>query len=148
MITLFHWDTPLTFKDDWLDESVIGHFGDLARICFAAFGDRVKHWLTINEPFVFTEMGYFRALFPPANGSEQGVLVYRAAQNLLKAHATAYHIYKEEFKASQKGKIGIALDCGWYQAPENGTEADVRAAERAFQFRVSCVEYSNRGISR
>lgn len=57
-ITLYHWDLPQALDDrygGWLnvDESS-ADFEHFSRVCFARFGDRVKHWITLNEPWIQT----------------------------------------------------------------------------------------------
>lgn len=54
-ITLYHWDLPLPLveEDSWLNETIVDHYKDYAEIVFREFGDRVKLWLTFNEPHVF-----------------------------------------------------------------------------------------------
>ena len=52
MVTLYHWDTPLALQDTygaWLSEDIVNDFVAYARVAFAAFGDRVDHWFTVNE---------------------------------------------------------------------------------------------------
>jgi beta-glucosidase/6-phospho-beta-glucosidase/beta-galactosidase len=54
-VTLFHWDLPSALqkdpsKDSWLSTDIIPIFNDYADFCFKTFGDRVKHWITFNEP--------------------------------------------------------------------------------------------------
>lgn len=41
----------------WLSEDSVADFAQYARICFEAFGDRIKHWSTFNEPWTFIEVG-------------------------------------------------------------------------------------------
>lgn len=51
-VTLYHWDTPLALDDTyggWLSEDIVGDFLAYAKVVFAAFGDRVNHWFTVNE---------------------------------------------------------------------------------------------------
>ena len=61
-VTLFHWDTPQALEDRYggmLDQArYTPDFERYARVCFAALGDRVKHWITYNEPGVYTLAGY------------------------------------------------------------------------------------------
>ena len=65
-VTLYHWDMPQTLENKyygWLDEKVVHDFGEYAKICFSLFGDRVKHWITLNEPQTFTVEGYASGVF-------------------------------------------------------------------------------------
>ena len=52
-VTLYHWDLPQALQDNyqgWLGDQVVTDFGDYARTWYHLFGDRVKHWITLNEP--------------------------------------------------------------------------------------------------
>ncbi len=60
-ITLYHWDLPerLEARGGWTNRDIVNWFGDYVRCCIKHFGDRVKHWMVLNEPMVFTGAGYF-----------------------------------------------------------------------------------------
>jgi beta-glucosidase len=66
-ITLYHWDLPqeLELKGGWTNREIITWFSDFVAICAKAFGDRVKHWMVMNEPGVFTGAGYFLGIHAP-----------------------------------------------------------------------------------
>jgi beta-glucosidase len=66
-ITLYHWDLPLELekKGGWTNRDVIGWFGEYVAFCIEAFGDRVRHWMVLNEPMVFTGAGYFLGIHAP-----------------------------------------------------------------------------------
>jgi beta-glucosidase/6-phospho-beta-glucosidase/beta-galactosidase len=136
MVTLFHWDTPSAFNGDWLNEEIVEHFGAYARICFQAFGDRVKTWITLNEPFVYSILAYHHGIFAPGKNAEPAAFPYLSVHNMLKAHAEAYHIYQKEFKEGQKGRVGISVDSWWYHPADPNSKPDLEATERALQFRV------------
>ncbi|CAG5128995.1 unnamed protein product, partial [Candidula unifasciata] len=134
MVTLYHWDLPQTLQDygGWTNESMVNIFGEYARICFQHFGDRVKHWITFNEPYVFTVFVYETGMHPPGK-SRPGIVVYQAAHNVLRAHTRAYHIYKDSFKNSQKGVVGITLSVE-FMVPMTDSPEDAEAADRAMEF--------------
>ncbi len=66
-ITLYHWDLPqaLENKGGWVNRNIVNWFSDYAKICVHAFGDRVKRWMVLNEPMVFTGAGYFMGVHAP-----------------------------------------------------------------------------------
>lgn len=132
-ITLYHWDLPLALQmeeDGWLNRSMISYFLTYARLCFERFGDRVKHWITFNEPWVISVLGYGQGVFAPGRKSLSEP--YLAAQNILLSHAYAVDVYRKEF-AGQKGLIGITNNCDWRE-PLTNEPKDQQAAERALEF--------------
>ena len=89
-VTLYHWDLPLALQmeeDGWLNAEIADYFEAYARICFARFGDRVKHWITLNEPWVVAILGYGLGTFAPGRTSKSEP--YLVGHNLLRAHAQA-----------------------------------------------------------
>ncbi|MCB0685965.1 MAG: beta-glucosidase [Saprospiraceae bacterium] len=133
-ITLYHWDLPLALqleKDGWLHPDIANYFADYAAVCFDAFGDRVKNWITINEPWVVAMLGYGQGVFAP--GRTSNAEPYMAAHHLLRAHAYAVDVYRRSFLPQQKGRIGITSNCDWRE-PLTSSQADHDAAERALDF--------------
>ncbi|KAL3839348.1 hypothetical protein ACJIZ3_023939 [Penstemon smallii] len=69
-VTLFHWDIPDCLQLEYggfLDKKVKDDFREFAEVCFWEFGDRVKCWTTLNEPWTYTVMGYVTGTFPPTD---------------------------------------------------------------------------------
>ncbi|KAJ8920012.1 hypothetical protein NQ315_006543 [Exocentrus adspersus] len=135
MVTLYHWDLPQPLQKElggWLNESVADLFAEYARICFGLFNDDVKLWITINEPKQVCQSGYGYGELAPAIASS-GVDDYVCSRNILLAHAKAYHIYDDEFRETNKGRIAMVIDTIWYE-PGSDSPADIEAAERAMQF--------------
>ncbi|MEO6330167.1 MAG: GH1 family beta-glucosidase [Ginsengibacter sp.] len=66
-VTLYHWDLPfeLEKKGGWTNREIIHWFGHYVNFCIETFGDRVKHWMVLNEPMVFTGAGYFLGIHAP-----------------------------------------------------------------------------------
>ncbi|KAI4494485.1 hypothetical protein M0802_008806 [Mischocyttarus mexicanus] len=135
MVTLFHWDMPYSLQKvgGLSNPLIIDFLIQYAWVAFDAFGDRVKYWVTINEPSVICQYGYGNdAMIPALNLS--GKADYICGHNLLLAHASIYQFYQQQFSDVQKGKVGIVLNLKWFQ-PENPRNVeDQLAAERAFQW--------------
>ncbi|KAB5590216.1 Beta-glucosidase [Ceratobasidium theobromae] len=146
-VTLYHWDLPQNLHDrygGWLNkEEIVKDYANYARVCFKAFGDRVKHWLTMNEPWCVSILGYGRGVFAPGrssdrNRSEEGdsrTEPWIVGHSVILAHAHAVKIYREEFKPSQKGQIGITLNGDW-AVPYDDKPENVAAAQHALDFAI------------
>ncbi|UOB17187.1 GH1 family beta-glucosidase [Abyssalbus ytuae] len=133
-VTLYHWDLPLALQlemDGWLNKDISDVFAEYAQICFEHFGDRVKHWITFNEAWVVSILGYGQGVFAP--GRISNAEPYLAGHHILIAHAKAVKLYREKYQFLQKGKIGITNNCDWREPLTNSKE-DKEAAERALEF--------------
>ncbi|MDP3466904.1 MAG: GH1 family beta-glucosidase [Daejeonella sp.] len=66
-VTLYHWDLPLALqqKMGWVNRDIVDYFSDYVVFCIKHFGDRVKHWMILNEPMVYTGAGYFLGIHAP-----------------------------------------------------------------------------------
>ncbi|KAG8915248.1 hypothetical protein FRC01_003727 [Tulasnella sp. 417] len=160
-VTLYHWDLPQALHDrygGWLNkEEITQDFANYAKVCFEHFGDRVKHWLTLNEPWCVAVLGYGRGVFAPGRSSDRvrspdpvnpdavhpllrtggnsKTEPYIVAHSLLISHAHAVKIYREEFKHFQKGEIGITLN-GDYYMPYDDDPANATAGQHALDFHI------------
>ncbi|KAL2968468.1 hypothetical protein AAZX31_15G030600 [Glycine max] len=145
-VTLFHWDLPQTLEDEYggfLSPRIINDFQDYTELCFKEFGDRVKHWITINEPWSYSIFGYATGMMPPSRCSkwlnpncmdgDSGKEPYLVSHHLLLAHAAVVKMYKKKYQASQKGVIGITIVSNWFEAYSNN-KLDKYAAQRAIDF--------------
>ncbi|KAJ8430226.1 hypothetical protein Cgig2_009404 [Carnegiea gigantea] len=147
-VTIFHWDTPQALEDrykSWLSPRIIVDFGIYAKTLYEKFGDRVKYWITVNEPHVVTIQGYDFGIFAPGRCSilhhlfckagNSATEPYIVAHHLILAHATAAKIYKKKYQKKQGGWIGATFDVIWYEPLTNKTE-DIEAAQRALDFHL------------
>nr|XP_034837239.1 myrosinase 1-like [Maniola hyperantus] len=129
MVTLYHWDLPQKLQDfgGFLNPDFPLWFENYARVVFEKFGDRVKHWMTFNEPREICFQGYGDVSKAPIlNATDVGT--YYCAKNLVLGHAKAYHAYNNLFKPSQGGMCGIAISVNW-MGPLTDSEEDQYAAE-------------------
>ncbi|KAH9708068.1 Beta-glucosidase 40 [Citrus sinensis] len=125
--------------------SAFNDFATYAETCFQKFGDRVKHWITFNEPHTFTIQGYDVGLQAPGRCSillhlfcragNSATEPYIVAHNALLTHAKVADIYRKKYKAKQGGSLGIAFDVIWYESASNSTE-DAEATQRAQDFQL------------
>ncbi|EXC42160.1 Beta-glucosidase 17 [Morus notabilis] len=144
-VTLHHFDTPLALEDEytsWLSPKIVNDYLDYADFCFKTFGDRVKFWVTINEPNSLCINGYDIGIMAPGRCSSyagnctagnSATEPYIAAHHMLLAHATAVKLYREKYQPYQKGKIGISIISAWF-VPKSQTAAGHRAAYRGLDF--------------
>lgn len=87
--TLFHWDLPQALEDagGWLNRDTAYRFADYAGLVAEALGDRVKLWITLNEPFVHMTMGYGLGVHAP--GQALLFKAFPAAHHQLLGHGLA-----------------------------------------------------------
>ncbi|XP_062974386.1 lactase/phlorizin hydrolase [Elgaria multicarinata webbii] len=136
MVTLYHWDLPQALQDigGWLNPEMIELFDSFADFCFQTFGDRVKFWITFNEPVVISWLGYDNAIFPPNDKDDPGYAAYKVTHTLVKAHARVYHTYDQKYRDRQKGVISLSLNIDWAEPKVPNEPRDVEAADRSLQF--------------
>ncbi|KAJ6838695.1 beta-glucosidase 1-like [Iris pallida] len=141
---LYHYDLPQALEEKYnglLSRQFVKDFADYAEFCFEQFGDRVKNWMTFNEPRVVAALGYDNGIFAPARctncpaGGNSATEPYIVAHNLILAHAAAAKRYREKYQVKQNGRIGILLDFVWYE-PLTYSADDRAAAQRARDFHI------------
>ncbi|XP_011478512.1 beta-klotho [Oryzias latipes] len=136
IVTLYHSDLPQVLQEQyggWKNEKLVELFEAYARFCFHTFGSRVKHWLTIHNPYLAAVQGYGTGVHAPGEkGGFSGSLI--VAHNLIRAHARAWYIYDSHFRASQKGKVSIVLGSHWVE-PQRGeaTAANVDSCQQSIE---------------
>ncbi|KAF4616421.1 hypothetical protein D9613_008476 [Agrocybe pediades] len=145
-VTLYHWDLPQALHErygGWLNRKIVDDYVHYAKVCFNAFGDVVKHWITHNEPWCVSALGYGYARFAPGRSSNREISdegdsstePYIVAHNLILAHAYAVKAFREEFQPKSGGVIGITLDSSSY-IPYDDKPENIKAAQDAFDARL------------
>ncbi|GBP28177.1 Myrosinase 1 [Eumeta japonica] len=136
LVTLFHWDLPQKLQDlgGWANPELVDYFYDYSDLCFREFGDKIKSWITFNEPYEICEDAYGDILKAPGLNSH-GVGNYLCSNTLLKAHAEAYHLYDQIYRPKQGGNIMISINSIWYEPSDPNNEEQVTLAETANQFK-------------
>ncbi|HRX86961.1 MAG TPA: family 1 glycosylhydrolase, partial [Phycisphaerae bacterium] len=128
-VTLYHWDLPQALQAElggWEHPDTARHFADYAARMYDCLGDRVRHWLTLNEPWVVVDAGYFTGVHAP--GIRDRARGYRAGHELMRAHALAVAAYRA--CRHNTGVISLALNSS-YSFPATPCAEDRAAAERA-----------------
>ncbi|KAF2605662.1 hypothetical protein F2Q70_00027202, partial [Brassica cretica] len=100
-VTLYHWDLPSHLQESiggWTNRKIVDYFGLYADACFASFGDRVKHWITLNEPLQTSVNGHCIGIFAPGRKEKPLVEPYLVSHHQVLAHATAVSIYRSKYK--------------------------------------------------
>ena len=125
-VTLYHWDLPqdLELKRGWTNRECISWFSEYTTVCAAAFGDRVKNWIVMNEPSVFTGAGYFLGIHAPG---KKGLTNYLKAMHhvTLATVAAAKILRNKVFEAN----IGTTFSCTHIE-PASQKPKDIQAAKR------------------
>ena len=110
--TLYHWDLPQALQDKggWANRDTVDAFAHYAAAAVEAYGDRVTEWLTLNEPWCVTWLGYMNGVHAPG------------VQNLDHALAAAHHTALAHAEATRAMRavrddlrIGLALNMTTYR---------------------------------
>jgi beta-glucosidase len=131
VVTLYHWDLPQVLEEDggWRNRDTVERFVEYAATCFDAFGDRVRWWLTINEPWIVGLLGYLHGLHAP--GYRDDVLgEVTVFHHLLLAHGRAVQAFRERGRG---GRIGLAPNLSpHYPASDDPADAEVSHASDGY----------------
>ncbi|MFQ5478637.1 MAG: GH1 family beta-glucosidase [Candidatus Binatia bacterium] len=126
VVTLYHWDLPQALEDQggWPSSETAACYADYAEQTFRALGDRVSLWISFNEPWVFTYLGYALGIHAPGRADTGAAL--QAGHTVLRAHAMAS---QRLATVCPRSDLGITLSV---QAvlPLSRNSADLAAAER------------------
>jgi beta-glucosidase len=128
-VTLFHWDLPyaLEQRGAWLNPSSPDWFAEYTAVAVSKLSDRVKHWMTFNEPQCFIGLGYLDGAHAP------GRKVYFSEYLQMAHHVAIAHgksIVAIRANAQSPVQVGFAM-VGHSVFPATETAADIAAARKA-----------------
>lgn len=126
MVTLYHWDLPeaLSKEGGWTAYGINNAFNEYALFCAKEYGDKVKQWIVINEPFGFTSLGYMLGVHAP--GLTGVTNFFEAALHTAIAQADGAKILRAEVN---QAVIGTAFSCSEI-VPYSHSDQDVMIAKR------------------
>ena len=128
MCTLFHWNLPMWLHDKggWKNEEMPKYFAEYTEVVVRALSDKVKYWMTINEPGCFAGLGYIWGEHAPFEQSEE--LLPAITKIVLLSHGKA--VLKIRECAVLKPQIGMALN-GWIREPFSLDDKGIEEARTA-----------------
>lgn len=125
-VTLYHWDLPhaLEVKGGWTNREVVGWFTAFVNACAQNFGDRVKHWMVMNEPGVFTGAGYFLGIHAPGRTGLKNFLpaIHHTVLSMAAGGKALRDILPD-------ARIGTTFSCSYIE-PHTQKQKDIDAAKR------------------
>lgn len=125
-ITLYHWDLPQALENQggWTNRAVVDWFSEYVALCAKSFGSKVKHWMVMNEPTVFTGAGYFFGIHAPGKTGLKNFLP--AVHHATLCMAAGGKVLRELLPDAQ---IGTTFSCSHIE-PYSNKPRDVSAAQR------------------
>jgi beta-glucosidase len=133
--TLFHWDSPQALENrygSWQSREMAQDFADYVTAVVSRLGDRITHWMTLNEIMCFTHIGYavgHTPLHAPGQRLRSQKAVWQTSHHALLAHGLGC----QAIRAASPGPCSIALvDNFSVPVPISETTEQIAAAQQAF----------------
>lgn len=129
-VTMFHWDLPQALEDrgGWRVRLVTEAFARYAEVIVRAYGGRVKNWITLNEIFCFTRLGYGTGQKAPG-ARESDAVVNQCYHHALLCHGLAVQAVRAQ--GGRGSRVGLT-DNVIVTLPLDLTPGNIAAARRAF----------------
>jgi beta-glucosidase len=124
--TLYHWDLPQKLEDrgGWTNRDILSWFSEYTDLCTRKYGDRIRHWMVLNEPAGFTTLGYLSGMHAPG---QSGINKFLASVH----HACLCQAEGGRIIRNNTGNchVGTTFSCS-YTEPHKSLESHQRAAQR------------------
>lgn len=123
-VTLYHWDLPQALQEHggWRSRDTVDRFAEYADACFTAYGDRVRDWITINEPWIVGVLGHLHGIHAPGERDLRAAVT--VMHHLLLAHGEAARALRTQ---DAQARVGVAYSL-FPNYPASDTPADREAA--------------------
>ena len=124
-VTIFHWDLPQKLQDmgGWANPQIVDYYEEYCRILFERFGKKVKHWITMNEAYCISFLGYFEGSHAP--GIKDLGTALSASYHVLLSHGRAVRLFRS---MRLEGEIGITHVAQPMEPFDESSEMDRLAA--------------------
>lgn len=126
-VTIYHWDLPQILEDKggWTNREVVTWFTEFVILCAKNFGDRVKHWMVMNEPSVFSGAGYFFGIHAPGRTGLKNFLpvIHHVVLSMVAGGKKLRELLPDAV-------IGTTFSCSWIE-PRSDSKRDIKAAKVA-----------------
>lgn len=125
LITAYHWDLPQVLQDKggWANREIVEEFENYSTHIATAFGDRVKDWITINEPWCVSWLGYMSGVHAPGVKNRRDALA--AAHHTAMAHAASTRVIKN---LVPQAKVGITVNMTNVRYPSDANEDTLKVS--------------------
>ncbi len=129
-LTMYHWDLPeaLQLRGGWNNREVVEWFGEYGEVLTSRFGDRVKNWMTLNEPLCSAWLGHLYGDMAPGIKDLQTAL--NVSHNLLMSHGLACQVIRSNVS---EANVGIVINVT-PAVPATDSQVDSNAAQLADGF--------------
>ncbi|MBN1265651.1 MAG: beta-glucosidase [Anaerolineales bacterium] len=124
-VNLYHWELPQVLQDQggWPARQTAHAFAKFADTVSSSLGDRVKHWITLNEPFVSAYLGYYEGSHAPGHHNMDEMVA--AAHHLLLGHGWAVNTIRDNVPDA-----GVAIVLNHHPFyPASNSAADIKEAK-------------------
>ena len=123
LVTLYHWDLPQELQDKggWRSRDTVERFAEYAATCFDAYADRVRWWVTINEPWIVASLGHLLGIHAP--GERDLRAAAEVSHHLLLAHGRAAQ------ELGGRGHAGVAFALAPHYPESDGDREIARASD-------------------
>ena len=127
MVTLYHWDMPFWLEEmgGWKNKKIVKYFEIYTKAVVEKLSDRVKYWISFNEPACFLFNGYVQGVHAPF--IKNPLLISKISRNFFYANATVIRTIRKF--AKKKPTIGLSFNCS-AKVPANESAEEIEKARK------------------